>query len=225
MDLVDYLEYADITENWFGQFPLGQTIPGERHWIDEAEEKQGGDPEEVMYYFNEWRYRGHITPGPGIPASFGCSHAMGYGVHRPYAEILEVANLGCSGFSNDAIARLACTYCKEFTPPYIIVLWTIPSRREHITSVGNSKQFRNQHSKDWHMNYIDLQSQKLDEYNLQKNRLLVEMCCRAYNVRLIQFNFDNDNNDKKSRDGIHPGAAWHINMAKEIASNELFMSK
>lgn len=215
MELNNYSEYNYIKGDWFNQFPLGPDRPGERHWIDEAEEALGGDPNEILYYFNEWRYRGRITPGHRVPASFGCSHAMGYGVQTPYAEILEVANLGWSGFSNDAIARLVYTYCEEFVPPYIIVLWTHPQRREHIMPDGSLEKFRNQKvPNSWQEGYFNIQSNKLDRYNYQKNRLFVETYCHAYNIKLIQFDFAD--NDQKARDGVHPGPDWHVAMASKI---------
>lgn len=212
---MDFKEYNYVTQDWFNQFPLGPDNPGERHWIDDAEQALGGDPKEVLYYFNEWRYRGRITPGIGVNASFGCSHAMGYGVQTPYAEIIEFANIGWSGSSNDAIARLAYTYCNAFDPPAIVVLWTYPQRREHIMPDGSMEKFRNQSvPNSWQENYIELQNNNLDRYNYQKNCLFLENFCLLKGIKLIQFDFAD--NDQKARDLIHPGPDWHLNMAAKI---------
>ena len=214
MELNDFQEYNYIRGDWFNQFPLGPDNPGERNWIDEAERRLGGNTEDVLYYFNEWRYRGRITPGIGVDASFGCSHAMGYGVQTPYAEILELANLGWAGFSNDAIARLACTYVKTFRPQKIVVLWTIPHRREYINAGGYMGKYRAPGVKEWQMRFTELQNEKWDEYNREKNQEFVENLCSAYQVKLIQFDFED--NDAMARDGIHPGADWHVSMAAKI---------
>ena len=40
--------------DYFSEFPLGQEEPGERHWIDIAERKLGGNSTDVTYRFNEW---------------------------------------------------------------------------------------------------------------------------------------------------------------------------
>lgn len=215
MELNNFKEYNYIKGDWFNQFPLGPENPGHRNWIDDAEKSLGGDPNQVLYYFNDWRYRGNITPGIGVDASFGCSHAMGYGVQTPYAEILELANLGWSGFSNDAIARLVYTYCETFAPNKVVVLWTIPQRREHIMPDGTLEKFRNQRvANSWQNAYIELQNDSLDEYNYVKNKLFVENYCNSRNIQLIQFDFEN--NDGLARDGVHPGPDWHVNMAAEI---------
>lgn len=215
MELNNFQEYNYIRGDWFNQFPLGPDNPGERNWIDEAEKRLGGNTEDVLYYFNEWRYRGKITPGSSPTASFGCSHAMGYGVQTPYAEILGMVNLGWSGFSNDAIVRLAYTYCEAFNPESIVVLWTIPHRREYVNAGGYMRKYRAQKDpKPWQQNFTDLQNDKWDEYNYTKNKLFLENYCTAKSIRLIQFDFSD--NDYKARDGIHPGPDWHVSMAAQI---------
>ena len=209
-------EIKYITDNWFGQFCLGPEEPGERHWIDDAEKELGGNERDVLYYFNKWRYRGEIEPGNGVPASFGCSHALGYGVQVPYAEMIGYANLGWSGLSNDGIARLVYTYCEEFKPKEIAVLWTVAQRREHVTEDGVAEKFRYANLPNkWESAYIELQNDKLDEYNLTKNKIFVTNYCELNNITCKQIDFTN--NDKLARDGVHPGPDWHANIAGLIS--------
>jgi hypothetical protein len=204
-----------IKSEWFNRFPLGQETPGTRHWLDDAERKLGGDEKLVTYLFNEWRYRGNIEPGTGVDASFGCSHALGYGVNTPYSEIIEFANCAISGLSNDAIARMAYTYCQQFTPSTIVVLWTIPHRREWVDATGKIEKFRMQQAPvEWQQNFIELQNSKWDEYSLTKNKLFLKHYCELKGIRLLDYEFDN--NDNQARDGMHPGPEWHINMAAQI---------
>lgn len=204
-----------INADWFSQFPLGQEEPGTRHWIDEAERSLGGDEKLVNYYFNEWRYRGVIRPASNVSASFGCSHALGYGVNKPYAEIIEFANCAINGLSNDAITRMAYTYCEQFNPPAIVVLWTIPHRREWIDEKGKINKFRMQTNPNrWQQNFIEIQNEKWDEYNLQKNKLFLKHYCAHKDIKLIDFDFSD--NDHAARDGVHPGPDWHINIAVRV---------
>lgn len=214
-------ELRDIKGDWFSQFHFGHEEPGERNWLDEAEKKLGGETDQVKYYFNKYRYRGTICPGPGVDASFGCSHAMGYGVNVPYAEIIEYANLGISGISNDAIARMAYTYCEEFKPKNIVVLWTIPNRREHVTDSGELTKVRYERDTDDEINlsYINLQNDKNDEYNYIKNSLFLTNYCQLNDINLQQYFFED--NDFQARDGMHPGTVWHINMASRILDDKL----
>lgn len=211
-------EIQYIKNDWFQQFPLGQEEPGSRHWIDAAEQSFGGDEKQILYYFNDWRYRGIIRPGQHVDASFGCSHAMGYGVSQPYAKIIEFANCGISGLSNDAIARMAYTYCEQFSPTNIVVLWTIPHRREWVDEHGQVKKFRMERTPtQWQQNFIDLQNDQWDEYNLTKNKLFLHNYCLSKGIRLLDYDFvDNDN---AARDGVHPGPDWHINMSARILAD------
>ena len=206
-----------ITEDWFKHFPLGFEDPGQRHWLDDAEISMGGDEDEVTYYFNEFRYRGHIVPSDGTPASFGCSNTMGYGVNNPYPELINFANCGLSGLSNDGIARMAYTYCERFSPHVITVMWTYRNRREHVTEEGVVRKFRNQKDMErWMDLYTEIQNPHLDMYNFTKNQLFLQHYCELKNIKLIEL-FP-DNNDRGARDNSHPSRNWHANVAAEILS-------
>jgi len=209
-------EQRYITSDWFSDFPLGQEAPGTRNWLDNAERKLGGKETAVEYYFNDWRYRGTIEPGYNTNASFGCSHTLGYGVQTPYSEIIRYANIGVSGLSNDAIARLAYAYCENFDPKCIVVMWTIPHRREYINEEGQVVKFRYDRHNENNINreLISLQNDKWDEYNLQKNKLFLINYCISKEIRLLEYDFTG--NDKQARDGMHPGPIWHANMAAQI---------
>ena len=198
-----------IKSEWFNRFPLGQETPGTRHWLDDAERKLGGDEKLVTYNFNEWRYRGSIEPGQHVAGSFGCSHAMGYGVNTPYAEIINFANCGISGLSNDAITRMAYTYCEQFNPRTICVLWTVTVRREYVRNDGLLVKIRMDDDC-----FVQQQNDKWDEYNLTKNKLFLKHYCESQKIQLLDYDFFD--NDKQARDGMHPGPEWHLNMAAKI---------
>lgn len=199
-----------IQDNWFSVFPLGQETPGEHNWIDEQESKLGGNTFDVTYHINQWRYRDTIEPGENIPASFGCSHAFGYGVNLPYAKIIGFANCAVNGISNDAIVRMAYTYCEQFKPNKICILWTMSNRREYITDSGSIEKFKANENQ----NLLGLQNSNWDQYNLQKNKIFITNYCKANNIKLLQYDFKN--NDNKARDKLHPGPEWHINMSVSI---------
>lgn len=199
-----------IKNNWFGVFPLGQETPGEYNWIDSQESKLGGNKFDVTYFINEWRYRGFIKPGPNVPASFGCSHAFGYGVNVPYAKIIGFANCAVNGISNDAIVRMAYTYCEQFKPNKICILWTMPNRREYVEEDGTIQKFKAEENHQ----LLALQNSNWDQYNLEKNKIFISSYCKANNIKLLEYDFMN--NDKGARDGLHPGPDWHVNMAATI---------
>lgn len=203
-------EIRYIQNNWFSVFPLGQETPGQHNWIDEQESKLGGDKFDVTYHINQWRYRDTIEPGENIPASFGCSHAFGYGVNLPYAKIIGFANCAVNGISNDAIVRMAYTYCEQFKPNKICILWTMSNRREYITDSGSIEKFK----ADENQNLLGLQNSNWDQYNLDKNKIFITNYCKANNIKLLEYDFTN--NDKRARDKLHPGPEWHINMSVSI---------
>lgn len=212
---MELTEQQYIKEDWFKHFPMGNEDHGTKHWLDDAEFSLGGDEKEVLYYFNEYQYRGKILPSEGQRASFGCSNTMGYGVQHPYPELINFANCGISGMSNDGITRLAYLYCETFQPDIITVMWTYKNRREHVMEDGTIRKFRSQRDMEhWMDLYTEIQNDKLDEYNFTKNKLFLENYCENKNVKLIQLH--PENNDKMARDKMHPGRDWHVNVAATI---------
>ena len=110
---------------------------------------------------------------------------------------------------------MAYTYCEQFAPDVICVLWTIPHRREYVDTNGVIQKARMEKNPNrWQQSFIELQNDHWDEYNFVKNKLFLENYCLANNVKLLQYVFEG--NDKGARDGMHPGPNWHVNMAATI---------
>lgn len=226
-DQNNFKEMRYTESNWFSTFTLGHDEPGGRNWLDEGEKKLGGNETDVEYHINRWRYRDSIEPSQGQPAAFGCSYTFGYGVNNPWPKLLDVANLGQNGASNDMITRLAISYCETFKPKDIYVLWTFSHRREHIMENGGLDKYRNMSTKaldeefrnrTWRSSYLELSNNKADEYNFTKNKLLLTHYCAMYNIELNEatiFDFPKDE-FLLGRDNDHPGGDWHTNVAGHL---------
>lgn len=209
---------------------MGNDLPGERHWRDNNEQRlpmaPGWQETDVTYRFNSWYYRGDLEPSTGQTAAFGCSFTFGTGVNDPWPERLGVVNCGQPGSSNDKIARLAISYCKTFQPSEIYVMWTFPQRREWIDEHGNVIAFKNitdaearqimqQPFVSWDNSHLFLMNDLWDDYNYQKNRLLMENYCLANKIILNTATVTTiDHRDyPPARDNQHPGPDWHMNIA------------
>lgn len=234
-----------IKEQWFDKFHIGNDEPGERHWREDGEyrvwqsnkeesRKLGWSETNVTYKINSMHYRGTIEPGMARAAAFGCSFTFGTGVdeHHPFPAILEVANCGQPGSSNDKIARLAVSYINTYRPKDIYVCWTFPQRREWIDEFGNvipfknvtpeeAKQIMSQTWVSWDNAHIFLSNSLWDEYNYTKNKLFLEGYCAMNNVNLHQMNvFDVDHTQYSyGRDLSHPGPDWHVTVAERLLNS------
>jgi hypothetical protein len=224
----------NIKSDWFTRFPVGNDQPGVRHWRDDNEKQLPVEPgwseTSVVYKFNSWYYRGELEPGTGKTAAFGCSFTFGTGVNNPWPELLGVVNCGQPGSSNDKIARLVLSYCNQFQPSEIYVMWTFPQRREWIDERGNVITFKNitnaeaqsimkQPFVSWDNSHLFLMNNLWDSYNYQKNHLLVENYCAARSIKLHDITVtDLDHrNYPPARDRMHPGPDWHINIASLLS--------
>lgn len=222
----------NIRSGWFTEFPVGNDQPGVRHWRDDNERRLPMEPgwseESVEYHFNSWYYRGAIEPEPGKTAAFGCSFTFGTGVDEKqhWPGLLGIANCGQPGSSNDKIARLVLSYCNTFKPSEIYVMWTFPQRREWIDEHGNVIAFKNitdaeaeqimrQPFVSWDNSHLFLMNDLWNDYNYQKNCLLVENYCAANSIVLHTTTVTEiDHRDYPSaRDRQHPGPEWHMNVA------------
>lgn len=228
MNPTDFKEARYTESDWFSTFTLGHDDPGTRNWIDDGEKQLGcalGYTEDsIEYHINDWRYRDKIVPDLGQAAAFGCSYTFGYGVNNPWPSMLNIANLGQNGASNDQITRLAITYCKTFNPKEIYVLWTFKPRREHILESGGLEKFRSLSeetikqelkSPTWISGYTMLSSDAIDHHNYQKNKLLLFSFCNASGITLHQKEINDLPKEgfPLARDNDHPGEDWHTNMA------------
>lgn len=220
----------NIKSDWFDVFPIGNDEPGTRHYRDQAERNcgcaTGWTDESVTYNINSWYYRGQAEPAIGSPAAFGCSFTFGTGVNDPWPEQLSLVNCGQPGSSNDKITRLAVSYCKQFMPNAIYVMWTFPQRREWVDEHGNVIAFKNvttdeaeqimqQSFVSWDNAHLYLMNDLWNDYNYQKNRLLLESYCTANNIELNQSTVTEltPRNYAPARDSMHPGPDWHMNIA------------
>ena len=232
MEFVGQNKDQVMKTNWFDRFPIGNDAPGVRHFRDSGEERDGcaagWKPEDVTYYFNSQHYRGYLEPESSKPAAFGCSFTFGTGVDEKqhWPGLMGIVNCGQPGSSNDKITRLAVTYCKNFKPSSIYVMWTFPQRREWVDEQGNMIAFKNlseleiknilsQKFVSWDNTHLFLMNDLWDEYNYTKNKLLLESFCTANNIKLFQTTVTeiDHGNYPKARDNMHPGPEWHINVA------------
>lgn len=215
------MEDRYITSNWFSVFPYGNEKPGVRQWLDDTERSFGQHNDtDVMYIINEYGYRGDILPEQGISAAFGCSYTLGQGSPIAWPELLGATNCGMNGASNDRITRAAIAYCRTYQPSTIYVMWTFAERREIVRENGALARFRmpprNQLTKilkePTHEGaHLLLMSDKADEYNLEKNKLLLESFCVANDIVLKQIQVDTISKYRYNlgRDNDHPGPEWH----------------
>jgi hypothetical protein len=229
--------------NWFTEFTKGSDVPGVRHFRDSVEQdtwnlnketaiQHGWTETNVTYIINEWGYRGQIQPGNRVDAAFGCSITFGASVDETqhWPGILEIANCGQPASSNDKIARLAISYINTFSPKSIYVCWTYPQRREWIDEDGNIEAFKNlslaeKHERlksmnlDWKTSYLILGNHMSNEYNYEKNKLLLSSVCKSKEVKLNEVTvMDIDHHSyPPARDLQHPGPDWHATIAAELS--------
>lgn len=213
-------DYGDC----FNKFPIGMDDPGVRHFHDEGEEnyldRDPGTKKDVTYYFNSWHYRGELEPGENRDAAFGCSFTFGQASNTPWPEVLGIVNCGQPGSSNDKIARLAITYCKTFKPKEIYVMWTFAQRREWVNELGFYTNYKGEIKEN---NYItshlfELTNDKWDEYNYEKNKLLLQSFCSANNIKLNETTVTEVSRTEypPGRDKMHPGPDWHVVVAEKF---------
>ncbi len=237
--------------NWFNEFPHGIDSPGSKQFRDDVEratwdndikevtnaqriKQLGWTANNVTYIINEWGYRGQIQPGNRVNAAFGCSHTFGSSVDEAHhwPGILELANCGQPGSSNDKIARLAISYINTFSPNSIYVCWTYTLRREWIDEYGNIKgiktlslaeQQAQLESMDfnWRTSHLILGNDRWDDYNYEKNKLLLSSFCKANKVKLNEISIMDRHYDSypRARDLQHPGPDWHAAIAAELSEH------
>ena len=229
--------------NWFTEFTKGNDMPRVCHFRDSVEQdtwdinketaiQYGWTVSNVTYVINEWGYRGEIQPGNNVDAAFGCSVTFGASVDESHhwPGILEIANCGQPGSSNDKIVRLAISYINTFSPKSIYVCWTYPQRREWIAEDGNIHVFKNLSPSeqkerlqsmdlDWKTSHLILGNDIWDEYNYEKNKLLLSNFCNANEVNLKEITvMDIDHlSYPLARDLQHPGPDWHAVIAAELS--------
>ena len=116
---------------------------------------------------------------------------------------------------------MAVSYCKRYNPTDIYVMWTFSNRREYVDDEGRLLKFKaydpGSEQYAWHRANVELSNDFSNDYNLAKNKLLLESFCKAENINLHQLSVDTiDHMDMESvgTDGKHPGVEWHDTVAE-----------
>ena len=166
-------------------------------------------------FLNE-NFRDTSTTGSG---AFGCSFTYGTGVvlNNTWPYLLGTSNYGLPGSSNDRICRLAIEYINLTNPNKIYVMWTFKNRREWIDEDNNILRFKSDDVNfKWEEAHLELHNEHWDNYNYNKNKLLLENFCVNNNVELYQLNVSDIKYNDLGDDGLHPGKEWHINVSEHF---------
>ena len=219
-------DWAITPNNWFNEKPINSSPNRECQASTVTVKYELGT---ITYKNNSLGYRGADFTGNG--GVIGDSFVYGIGVTNPFAQQLNIDNLGSPAGSNDEITKTAIQYINNFKPPFIIICWTYAHRREWVDENFNtSKIFRRA---DWH-NHSDIQPTDVelafaeisnDGYNYYtwlKNKMLLELFCDKNFVQLIQVhnniiwreNIEYDYG--YAMDNLHPGQGWHDEMTKYL---------
>lgn len=168
--------------------------------------------------FGSENFRDSATTG--CDGAFGCSFTYGTGVHynEAWPFLLGANNFGLPGSSNDKICRLAIEYIRTYKPKNIFVMWTFLNRREWLDDQGTVLRFKADDVKyRWEQAHLELQNEYWDNYNKDKNILLLENFCVNTNVTLYQLSVDSINHTELGSfgsDNSHPGTVWHSHVAE-----------
>ena len=183
----------------------------------------------ITYKNNNLGYRGADFTGNG--GVIGDSFVYGSGVKNPFAQQLNIDNLGAPASSNDEITKTAIQYINNFKPPFVIVCWTFAHRREWVDeNFDTVKIFRRA---DWHNNssieptdvelaFAEISNNGYNYYTWLKNKMLLELFCDKNFVQLIQVHNniiwrENIEYDLGlAMDNLHPGQGWHDAMTKYL---------
>tara|TARA_B100001248_G_scaffold262726_1_gene261685 strand:- start:14381 stop:14965 length:585 start_codon:yes stop_codon:yes gene_type:complete len=172
-----------------------------------------------------------VQPGPGVPAAFGCSFTKGTGVEEKltWPSLLGIVNCGLEGNSNDKIVRMAINYCNEFKPEKIYVMWTFATRREIIDDTGETLRFKTEanYNTAWFASALEQSNEFSDNYNYEKNQLLLQCYCMALNIDIKELTvtkpFDHAQMNSYGSDGTHPGKEWHEAIFKHISTPKMVL--
>jgi len=162
----------------------------------------------------------------GLDVAVGCSYTYGDGVDpdQAWPSLLNTFNLGQGGSSNDSIMRRLVHYINRFNDvKNVYILWTHRPRREYIdtnsnefcTFYPNLAESPRQIDTGMKLAFMVLQNKNYDEYNILKNKFIVESICKVHNINLFQLEIINTDPFKfgVGSDGSHPDHHWHRHVA------------
>ena len=147
-----------------------------------------------IYTYNELGFRGDSIKKEGFKVmSLGCSHTEGVGVTNGHTWSSQLSklipkgvdmNFGLSGRSNDYISRCLITYYDLIKPDLILIMYTIPHRREIYSSDGGIEPYMPTSSWGYMEETADgrlrqqlmtkIQNNNEDFINWYKNHLLIK---------------------------------------------------
>ena len=222
------------------------------NWLHQDTEKNFNENPELAhygkftYFINSkgYRYKESNEKSDFIMASFGCSYMFGTGLPQEMicSELLADKirkHLNCAvshfnfaipGGGNQAMARMVSVISKTINPDLIIVNFTHPHRREHISNDGNNIFYysKKQDNADKFplKNIIDLTNPCDDLLQLYMSMDHVRSVTKSNNIKYlwshicdsdmdICHSFDKENYVgilkyvDRARDSTHPGKISH----------------
>ena len=201
----------------------------------------------IDYTFNYWGFRTMdfneaISNGKKNILCLGCSYTVGVGLQNEYIWPVNlqkyfsdhnVLNLGISGSSGDAVARLLYITLDFFQPETVFILWPEIVRVEDYTTRGQT--FAPTTIGTWEFNkqlYSFIQG---DDHYLnvrRRNLALVELLQHKYKFKLVELGsnkyaacdhvkgtneiFDDNPHLYDFGRDRHPGSIWHKTVAQEF---------
>lgn len=191
----------------------------EGYWKNRPE---GYTDTSITYRMNKHGYRG--TEFDEL-ANFkilvsGCSHTFGIGINEEdlwcnqFAHHIagaKVYNLALGGRSPDYVARVISKSIDIIKPNLVMVMWPDMSRFERPAKDGVSMAW-------WTANdtyYLDdFADENYQDYNFEKNQLLMNNLCAARRIPLIAFTYNEIchlvREQDRARDLLHDGPIWNL---------------
>lgn len=182
----------------------------------------------VFYAINELGYRNRefqkTYNSAIISLGMSCSFGLGVEYEKLYSTIVEkeiatpVLNFSIPGASSDTVARVASCiipyWSKHAINLKVVVGWPYSLRRElFLDEFKASINFQNEPPIK---EYFKLLDDTANEYNQEKNQLLIRMLCTAYKIPLYEIPNELylDLDIDRAEDGFHPGPVWHRTVAE-----------
>lgn len=185
----------------------------------------GYTAESITYKMNRHGYRGTEFDEPTefkILVS-GCSHTFGIGINEDdiwcnqFAQRIsgaKVYNLALGGRSPDYVVRSVYKSIDIIRPNLVMVMWPAISRFERPAEDGVSMAWWTANN-EYYLN--DFTDEKYQNYNFEKNQILLETLCASRQIPLIAFSYDSIcrvvGQQDKARDLCHDGPIWNLKAA------------